>query len=68
MCVCVMGMKVNHWLLLVRMAVLIGQRDHTSCVVGAEEDGQHKIGMSTNENLSVVVAECSQNFTHAIDP
>ena len=32
--------KVNHWLSLVRMAVLISQRDHVCCVVCAEVDGQ----------------------------
>ena len=31
--------RVNHWLSLVGMAVLVSQRDHVWCVICAEEDG-----------------------------
>ena len=47
--------RVNHQQPLVRMTILIGQRDHIWCVVCAEEDGLHKPGMSTNEKLIIVV-------------
>ena len=49
--------RVSHQLLLVKMAILTSQRDHAWHVVCAEEDGQCKHKMSTNENLIVVVAE-----------
>ena len=56
----VVGVKgrVNHGLLLVRMAVLVGQREHIWYVVYIEEDGLH-------EHLVVVVAEQYQNSAHA---
>ena len=49
--------RVNHLLLFVRMAVLVGQGDLVQCVICAEEDGQCEPGMSANENLIIVVAE-----------
>ena len=38
--VCVVGAKSNenHWLLLVKIDVLIGQRDHAWCDVCVEEE------------------------------
>ena len=57
--------RVNHRLLLVRMAILISQRDHVWGVICAEEDGHYKPGMSANKNLIVVVVEQCQNFTDA---
>ena len=48
--------RLNHWLPLVRMAVLVSQGDHIWCVVWSEEDGQH----NTNENLIIMVAEQCQ--------
>ena len=60
--------KVNHQLLFVRIAILIDQRDHIWCVVCAEEDGQHELGRSDNENLIIVVAEQCQNAAYANDP
>ena len=35
--------RVNHWVLLVRMAILVSQRDYIRCVVWAEEDGQQDV-------------------------
>ena len=59
--------KVNHRLLLVRMAVLISERDHVWGVVCAKEDGQRKHRTSTNKNLVVVLVEQYQNSAYAND-
>ena len=53
---------------LVRMAVLVGQRDHAWCVVWAEEDRQSEPKTSTNVNLIVLVAEQCWNSANANHP
>ena len=56
--------RMNYWLLLERMVIYIGQRDHIWCVVCVEKDSQHKLGMSTIKKLIIVVAEQRQNSTY----
>ena len=58
--------KVSNRLPLVRIAVLICQRDLIWCVVCAEEDDQRELETSANENLMVSTSLSSINLKEAL--